>query len=1387
MKRVLTSQSRMRASATASRVFETTLLLVSFLCLATTVAAQMTPTGNVDIKWGTPNDGVVQQTAEGVFAYIVVNESDASLVHYDVSDPANPVYLGDLPTPGWPINLAILQDYIFVPGTGGQVAIFDATYPYDVTLLETFDNGTNNRIRGIAVVDIDETTRYAYLDCDDVGFEVWDFSDLGAAIFLGRYDHPAEPSAWRITIDSACQYAYVAGNYPLGFFHIYDVTDPANPDRLYTHAPAEKVWNAVVSGSGETAFLATSTGLSILDVSNPSAPTSIIDFEPQSTDPFDEDVYYQGLFLSDTESHLLMAGAGGFEPSFSYELIGYDDPIPEGFEVVNYAADIQNGLMRVGMVEPGYGTLKGGLQIIDVSDISNPLDVGTYTDPHDAIAFNSVDVIGSTAYVVDRLMGLRTFDVSVPASPGLTGVGHCSGEVDDVYVHEDHAFVVQNLGGGFAVVDIADEANPQRLSYYHTGLEPWEIIGYQDQYIYMGSGRPGSCWGLEVVDVSAPSNPLFHARYPMENWILGEAIIEGNYLYAAGGYVYDLSDPAHPVLSGNMHNESQLAWGVGILKAGPQVYLAKSRWPSGEYGLASFMIVDVSDIAGLGPVMIGACATPQMPDCGSGQCIAVDPNTIFETVYISLGSSGIGVIDVTDPANPVYVGAITEDVEGHPLGDVCSFAIVGDYLYISGYYSSGALTEYDISAGVENLELVSQVPNTFYGWSTQVQDGFAYRTRLNGLDLVEVPNAIQLDNTPPADVTGFMATAQGHYITLEWVNPVDDDHVATKIIRKADSYPATVVDGRQVYDGRETVFEDFDVDSVTTYFYTAFAYDEVQNYSSAVPSAQGSAYIADPYPPATVTSFTAIGKDGEVLLKWRGPADSDLAGTRVVRTDDGYPNDPDDGIPIFDGPGDSCIDSGVENGLLYYYTAFAYDEVPNYSPATESAQDDAVPQVVRFDDTFEEEILATVPTRWAIPAEDDTHSFRVYDDSRLGWWGATYPLDSKTIGAWGIYGGDRHNGWIDDPPGVTFGESTIHLDIMDPDFGFSNNEFEVIYFGYQDEYNYGELMFKPHYLDSAWLRQYVDGVEVINHRMDWSMTSGTDERWYHAKLDVNETGLELDLDGTLIFDLAGDQIYHRVHDDYASSTLPVPYTFMDGRIGVGVRTGAYFDNVVVTGNRPPEAFDLLHPVDGDTIYADTLSLDWQDSIDPDPADSVWFALHIALDPEALDSPESVVADSLRESGYVWRPLAEAAVIRNGAAVDTTWYWSVRSYDNYGDSRRSNQSWSFYLAVTSSSVPIQDGGATLPTRFALFHSSPNPFNRSSIIRYDLPIACRVTIEVFNIRGQKIATLVDRHEDAGYKTTRWDSRCDNGAEAVNGIYFYRIRAGDFTASWRVVLLK
>jgi hypothetical protein len=96
--------------------------------------------------------------------------------------------------------------------------------------------------------------------------------------------------------------------------------------------------------------------------------------------------------------------------------------------------------------------------------------------------------------------------------------------------------------------------------------------------------------------------------------------------------------------------------------------------------------------------------------------------------------------------------------------------------------------------------------------------------------------------------------------------------------------------------------------------------------------------------------------------------------------------------------------------------------------------------------------------------------------------------------------------------------------------------------------------------------------------------------------------------------------------------------------------------------------------------------------------------------------------------------------------------------------------------------IADNASLLPQEFALRQNHPNPFNPITIINYQLPITNDVDLSIYNMLGQKVATLVNERKQVGYHHVEWDA-----SGFATGVYYYRIDVGEFADVKKMVLIR
>ena len=112
---------------------------------------------------------------------------------------------------------------------------------------------------------------------------------------------------------------------------------------------------------------------------------------------------------------------------------------------------------------------------------------------------------------------------------------------------------------------------------------------------------------------------------------------------------------------------------------------------------------------------------------------------------------------------------------------------------------------------------------------------------------------------------------------------------------------------------------------------------------------------------------------------------------------------------------------------------------------------------------------------------------------------------------------------------------------------------------------------------------------------------------------------------------------------------------------------------------------------------------------------------------------------------------------------------------------------YWVNTATYGVDVDPDESLIPKKFALYDNFPNPFNPTTQIAVDLPEAASTKITVWNIMGQKVATLYSGNLSAGHHVVNFDGRDQNGKQLTSGMYFYRVTAGKYNAIKKMTLLK
>jgi hypothetical protein len=140
-------------------------------------------------------------------------------------------------------------------------------------------------------------------------------------------------------------------------------------------------------------------------------------------------------------------------------------------------------------------------------------------------------------------------------------------------------------------------------------------------------------------------------------------------------------------------------------------------------------------------------------------------------------------------------------------------------------------------------------------------------------------------------------------------------------------------------------------------------------------------------------------------------------------------------------------------------------------------------------------------------------------------------------------------------------------------------------------------------------------------------------------------------------------------------------------------------------------------------------------------------------------------------------ISDTSIIVTGLQVNTFHFWKVRANNSFGTSN-----WSIVWRFKTVNPVGIDDEELLPSEYVLEQNYPNPFNPSTNFRFKISEAGLTTLKIFNLLGQEVAVLLDEYMDPGTYDIRFD------AEGLSsGIYFYRIRVNDFSASKKMILVR
>lgn len=406
---------------------------------------------------------------------------------------------------------------------------------------------------------------------------------------------------------------------------ILDATDPSAPQEI-GHYSLPGIATAVVVSDNTAFVLCDAVGLVLIDVSEPHDPQEIgrneavpyaTDFVVDGSLVYVADGWDQGIFVIDAA-----------DASNPVQLSYFLTPGP----TLGLALDGSMLLVAGGSY---------GLVALDISAPEAIVETGNL-----GFAYSVLDVAqyGVTAYVSLGFGGVRTVDTSDPGA--LVELGTFSpgiGVTLDLVVAGDLLLAASHDSPDWYIlrmIDVSDPSNPYQVGSFAVGA--WiESVDVESSTAYAAAGADG----LYILNVTDPMTPTQLSHTYPELSSPSDVAIYGNTMFVsdqtddfqAGRLViFDLSNPSHPVQIGSVATSDALR---SITVVGAVAYV-------GTWGYGKVLTIDVSDLTS--PTVSGVLDTPGFP-----QNIAV----VAMTAYVADDTSGLTILDVSDPAAPSVVGS----------------------------------------------------------------------------------------------------------------------------------------------------------------------------------------------------------------------------------------------------------------------------------------------------------------------------------------------------------------------------------------------------------------------------------------------------------------------------------------------------------------------------------------------------------------------------------------------------------------------------------------------------------------------------------------------------------------------------------------------------------
>ena len=975
-----------------------------------------------------------------------------------------------------------------------------------------------------------------------------------------------------------------------------------------------------------------------------------------------------------------------------------------------------------------------GLQIIDVSDPSSAMITGNFSTSVQTV---DVAVEGGYAYIAVGAIGVIKIDVSDPSAPSAVDTFNTSGSATGVDL-DGHLLYVADGASGLQVVDLT-ESPPSIIGGYDTPGTALKVSVSGDIAFIADYTN-----GLVAVDVSVPASPVYLGRFDTGSYA-NDVCVDNNTAYVAalsgGMLAIDVSDPA-------------LMTAIDTV----DTYVARGVTVSGEYAYVAdhsegLKIIDVFDPAHMLDVLA----------IGTGD--ATNDIFIRGNYACFVGDEDLGIFDISDPDYPVMLG--TRELDGSAL----SIFVHGPWAYVC--------------EGTSGLEIIN-ISNTS-------KPGPSYNHSIGDARDVAVWGSY-----------AYIANYSGGFQVVDISDPASPSYVADYVT--SGSAICIRVRDNLAYIGTTAGLEIFDISNpgaaTPTGAYsvegTVYGFDLEGDRAYVADGSYGFKVIdvSDPSSPSLVIALDTPGSarsievDGEMVLIF------DLSGGVLLRIEDDAPYDGYTAAEVWEGV--YGVKGDLAGGYVFACDGGSYQMyVGQYKQRT-------------FNQDF--------PVLSEPPAYYVSEPLFLNSDYPNDYYVIRARINAQCTGGFRFYGLNYLDGVYLEPGIWT---------MLNPWYGGIN-------FYYDAYLDYVDYLVNPTVtevqIDMLFNTAVIDSVtDVPADQGGWARLyftrSGFDFPTGETPLPITGYYLWRRVDdpalSAMIIDRTGVQPSKEVAASALSSRDIEPPSRLDemsaveldGRVFVGAAAGDPMPDGLweIVGHAPAHNLDsyiFLVPMIGDSaatipwsVFCITTEMDGGDwivsmpdsgySVDNIPP-SVPTGVSVAYNaPGGNEISWEICPDNDFEYFRVYRSTVEDFVPEPSDIVQST--TSASWLDDVEDGHL------YYYIVTAVDHNGNESGLGLPATvtgedipgvlgaFALLQNVPNPFNPSTTIRFDLPSSSRVTLVVYNVRGERVATLIDSHIAAGSREITWNGTADSGSRVASGIYFYRLTAPGFAETRKMVLLR